>query len=217
MDLSSIPGYLPQLLPGLLVSFELLAAIVVIGTPLALLLAVAQRSSLRVFRWTGIAFMEIGRGMPGLILVYLIYFGLPVTGLKLEAFAAAALALGLNYAAYTCEALRSGLDAVPIGQSEAAEALGLSRRVAMQRVILPQAVRIVTPPLLSWVIVYFQATSLAFAISVPELMSVAYSIAASNFQYLNLFVLAGVLYAVISIPGSQIVAALEKRQQSALR
>jgi len=209
--LSEWGDLLPELLPGLKVSFELLLGTVLIGTPVAIALALTQRSRRAPVRWLGIVLMEIGRGIPSLVLVYLVYFGLPDAGIRLEALAAASIALGLNFASYTCEALRSGVEAVPVGQSEAAQALGLSKRVEMQRVILPQAMRIVTPPLISWVIVYFQTTSVAFAISTPELMSTAYSIASTNFKYMSTFVLAGLIYAFFSIPGSRLVAALERK------
>jgi polar amino acid transport system permease protein len=207
---------LPKLLAGLRVSAELLVATVIIGSPLAVALALAQGSRLAPVRWLSFVIVEIGRGIPSLVLLYLIYFGLPQSGILLEAFVAAAIALGLNFAAYTSAVFRSGLDAVPVGQSEAAQALGLSPRVEFLRIILPQAARIVTPPMLGWVIVYFQATSMAFAIAVPELMSSAYSVASSTFQYMSIFVLAGLLYAAFSIPGSQFVAALERRRQSGL-
>lgn len=205
---------LPDLLPGLKVSFELLLATVLIGTPLAIALALAQHSRRTAVRWLGIVLMEIGRGMPSLVLVYLVYFGLPDAGIRLEAVTAASIALGLNFASYTSEAFRSGLEAVPVGQSEAAQALGLSKRVEMQRVILPQAMRIVTPPLISWVIVYFQTTSVAFAISAPELMSTAYSVASTKFTYMSTFVLTGLIYAFFSIPGSRLVAALERKHHT---
>jgi len=213
VNIHAWPDYLSQLWPGLRTSFLLLVALVALGTPLSLLLASTQRSHRKAVRWTTIGIVEFARGMPSLVLLYLVYFGLPSFNLTLGAFTAASVALAINYAGYTSDAIKSGLDAVPMGQVEASEALGLSRGVTMRRVILPQAVRIITPPMLSWIIVYFQTTSIAFAISVPELMSKAYSIASVNFQYLGVFAVAGLLYAVVSIPGSQLVSALERRQQ----
>jgi polar amino acid transport system permease protein len=211
--LTDVLGYIPELLPGLGVSLLLLVALVALGTPLAFLFAFGLGHSKTAPRWASMAVVEISRGMPSLILLYLVYFGLPSTGINLTAFAAATIALSLNYAGYASETVRAGLDSVPRGQYEAAAAMALNKRTVLRFITLPQSVKVITPPLLSWVIVYFQTTSIGFAIAVPELMSVANSIAASNYQYLAVFVMVGLLYAVISIPGSQLVAALERRTQ----
>jgi polar amino acid transport system permease protein len=215
--LSSLSEYVPQLLPGLGMSFVLLAALVAIGTPLAFVLAFGLRNAAPAVRWLTVAVVEVARGMPSLVLLYLVYFGLPSAGLQLTAFAAAAVALGLNYAGYVSETVKAGLESLPAGQFEAADALGLGRWTKLRFIVIPQSMKVITPPLLSWIIVYFQTTSIAFAIAVPELTSVAYSIAASNYQYLAIFVVVGLLYAAISIPGSQIAAYLEGRAKKTAR
>jgi polar amino acid transport system permease protein len=204
-------GYLPELLPGLGMSLILLVGLVVLGTPLAFLLAFGLGHRLVAVRWFCVVVVEISRGMPSLILLYLVYFGLPSAGITLTAITAAAIALAINYAGYVSETVRAGIDSVPAGQYEAAAALALNQRTVLRFVTLPQSIRVITPPMLSWVIVYFQTTSIGFAIAVPELMSVAYSLASANYQYLAVFLMVGVLYAVISIPGSQLVSALENR------
>jgi polar amino acid transport system permease protein len=213
-SLAQWPELLTVLLPGLWVSVRLTVVLVVIGTAMAISLALMLRSRQRLVRYIGITITEIGRGMPALVLVYLVYFGLPDIGVNPPAFLAAAVALGINFGAYTTDVFSSGFDAVPVGQVEAANALGLGPVVTFFRVVLPQAIRIVTPAFLGWVIVYFQTTSLAFAIAVPELMSAAYTQASATFEYLNTLLLAGLLYAVIAIPGSQLVAALERSQET---
>ncbi|MEN9923046.1 MAG: hypothetical protein RIS09_560 [Actinomycetota bacterium] len=206
--------YLPQLLPGLWVSLLLLVTLVVIGTPLAFVLAIGQRSRVAAVRWAVILVVEIARGIPSLILLYIVYFGLPKVGISFEAFTAAAIALAINYGGYVSQSIKSGIEAIPAGQREAAEALALGRWTILRFVVIPQSFKIITPTMLSWIIVYFQTTSIGFAIAVPELMSVAYSIAATNFQYLNIFLIAGALYGLISIPGSQLVARLERRRST---
>lgn len=203
--------FFPQLLKGLGVSLMLLASIVGLGTPLAFLAALGLRSKFVAIRWLLIVIVEFARGVPSLILLYLIYFGMPELGLTLTSFVAATLALSYNYVGYVSDTIRSGIDAIPRGQLEAASALGLSRWKTTRLVTIPQSFRIITPPLLSWVIVYFQTTAIAFTIAVPELMSAAYSIASQNFQYLTLFILVGLIYAGISIPGSQFSAFLDRR------
>ncbi|MFC5337102.1 amino acid ABC transporter permease [Leucobacter denitrificans] len=203
--------YFPQLLKGLWVSVLLLASLVGVGTPLAFLAAIGLRSRFKILRWTLIAIIEFARGIPSLIMLYLIYFGMPSVGLTLTSFVAATIALSINYIGYVSDTMRSGIDSIPRGQLEAASALGLNRWHTVRFVTIPQSFRIITPPLLSWIIVYFQTTAIAFTIAVPELMSAAYSIASKNFQYLTLFILVGMIYAAFSIPGSQLVAALERR------
>jgi polar amino acid transport system permease protein len=137
--------------------------------------------------------------------------------MELDAFLSASIALGVSFAAYSCAAIRAGLDAVPNGQREAARALGLHAGDELFRVILPQAVRMVTPPLLGWAIIYFQATSLAFAIAVPELLSRAYTLAVQNFQYFTLLGLAAVIYAAVSIPASLFADYLANRRHARAR
>jgi polar amino acid transport system permease protein len=197
-----------DLLPGLLVSVQLAGALLVVGIPLGLLLAVGMTRQSKLVRGITVTVVEVGRGIPSLILLYLVYFGLPQLHLTLDAFLSATVALGVSFAAYVSEVFRSGLLAVPVGQREAASALGLSSRSAFFRVVLPQAVRIVIPPLLGWAIIYFQATSLAFAIAVPELLSRAYVLATTNFEYLGILSLAALLYGAVAIPLALIVERL---------
>jgi polar amino acid transport system permease protein len=216
MTLGSIPEWLQTLLPGLWTSVLLTLALLAMGMPLGLLLAVGLSSRrLRLVRLLTLACVEIGRGVPALVLIYLVYFGLPEAGLTIGAFAAGSVALAVSFGAYTSEVFRAGLAAVPSGQLEAARSLGLAPAKTFRLVVLPQAIRIVTPPLLGWAIVYFQATSLCFAIAVPELLSRAYTLATTTFQYLGILTLAAALYAVVCIPSSRLIARVERRRERA--
>jgi polar amino acid transport system permease protein len=201
-----------DLMPGLGVSLQLTALLLVIGLPLGVVFALALGNRHRTVRYIVAGVIEVCRGIPALVLLYLVYFGLPQVGMGLDAFLSASLALGISFAAYSSAAIRSGLDAVPQGQREAARALGLHPGDEFVRVVLPQAVRIVTPPLLGWAIIYFQATSLAFAIAVPELLSRAYTLAIQNFQYFTLLTMAAIIYAAISIPASLLADYLANRR-----
>jgi polar amino acid transport system permease protein len=191
-----------DLMPGLLISLQLTGVLLIIGLPLGTLFALGMGSRHRALRYAVTGVVEIARGIPALVLLYLVYFGLPQIDLGMDAFLSAAAALGVSFGAYSSAAIRSGLDAVPAGQREAARALGLHSGDEFFRVVLPQALRIITPPLLGWAIIYFQATSLAFAIAVPELLSRAYTLAVQNFQYFTLLGMAALIYAAISIPAS---------------
>lgn len=212
---SEWPNWIGELGAGLFESVKLTLGVVIVGLPLGLALAVAISSGPRPLRWLAIAVVEVARGIPALVVLYLVYFGLPQVQLTLEAFVAASIALGFTMAGYTAEIFRAGITAVPAGQREAARAVGLHRRHELLHVVLPQAVRIVVPPILGYVVLFFQATSLAFAIAIPELLSRAYTIGSTTFQYLNVLVLAALLYAAVAIPTSQFIDFLERRRERA--
>lgn len=206
-------SWVGELLPGLLVSLKLTAAILVVGLPLGLLLALAVSGSSPVFKWLGLMVVELGRGTPALLLIYLVYFGLPQAGVTLESFTAAIVALGFNSAAYSSEVFRAGLNAVPRSQREAAQAIGLTPWKELWVVVLPQALRIVIPPIIGFAILVFQGTSLTFAIAIPEMLSRAYNTGNVTFRIFELLALAALLYAAISVPVSQIVNHLDMRSR----
>jgi len=195
-------AYYPDLLRGLLVSVRLAGLALLIGVPAGLLLAIGTNSHRRSTRAIAITLVELGRGTPALVVLQLVYFGLPSVNLTWSSFLSAAVALSVTAAAYTSEILRGGLQAVPRGEVEAAAALGLTQRDALRYIIVPQGVRIAIPALMGFAVLLFQATSLAFTISVPEVVSKAYAIGSASFRYLSVLTLAGVLYAAITIPMS---------------
>jgi polar amino acid transport system permease protein len=207
------PEWIDDLLGGLFTSVKLTLAILAVGLPLGLLLALGVSSRSRSVRWPAIVVVEIARGVPALVLIYLVYFGLPQADLTLSAFAAGTAALGFTLAGYSSEIFRAGIASVPAGQREAARAIGLTRRKELRLVVLPQALRIAVPPILGYAILFFQATSLCFAIAVPELLSRAYTIGSSTFRYLSVLLLAGLMFAAVCIPASQFVDFLERRRE----
>lgn len=202
---------LPTLLRGLWVSLQVTGASLVLGIPLGLLLALSVQSRRRAVSVSALFVVEVGRGAPLLVLLQFVYFGLPTAGLTLSAFASATVAFAWCTGAYTSEIIRAGLEAVPHGQKEAAEALGFIRSDALRYVILPQGLRVSIPALLGFSILMLQASSLCFAIALPELLSKAYQIGSSTFRYMPLLVLAAALYAAICIPATLVVGVLERR------
>ncbi|WP_404430869.1 amino acid ABC transporter permease [Microbacterium lacus] len=203
--------YWPQLLSGLWVSLQLTAVILLVGLPAGLVLALGANAENRALRMTSIVVVEIGRGTPALVVLQLVYFGLPTVGTTFDSFTASVIALGLTTAAYTSEIIRGGLQAVPEPEVEAADALGLSRVDTLRFVVIPQGIRIAIPPLVGFSIMIFQATSLTYTIAMPELMSQAYSIGSTTFHYLSILTLAGMLYAAVTIPASWMATRIEKR------
>jgi polar amino acid transport system permease protein len=208
---SSWAQWLPRLLDGLGTSLQLTLVSLLIGLPLGLVLALCSSASSRPVRWTAIGLVEIGRGTPALVMLQFVYYGLPSAGLSLTAFISAVAALSLTTAGYASEILRGGLQAVPAGETEAAGALGMSRADTLRFVLVPQGVRIALPSLMGFAILIFQATSLTFTISVVELLSQAYSIGAATFRYLDVLVLAGLLYLAVTIPAGWLINGAERR------
>jgi polar amino acid transport system permease protein len=203
--------HLPDLLAGLFVTVQLTVISVGAGIPAGLVLALLTGSKMRWISWPVIIVVEVLRGAPVIVLLQLIYYGLPAEGVTISAMPSVWIAIGLSTAAYSSEIIRAGLQSVDPGQVEAAHALALSRSDTLRHIVLPQAMRVSVPPLLGLSIQMFQATSLAFAVSVPELLSRAYNLGSMTFHYLEYLSLAGVLYAVIALPAIRIVARLERR------
>lgn len=207
----------PALLPGLWVTVQLTALALLFGLPLGVVLAVGASAPRRWVRWPVIALVEIGRGAPALILLYVVYYGLPQLGLLLSSFPAAVVAIALTTGAYSSEVFRAGLLAVPKGQREASRALGLSSWDEFRLVVLPQAVRIVIPPLIGLSIIVFQGTSLAYAVSVPELLARAYNAGSISYQFMPPLTLAGAMYAVVSLIGVALLSIRRRERRAARR
>lgn len=197
--LSQWQHYLPHFLPGLRVTLELTGASLLLGLPLGLLLALLMVSRHRLVRWPVIVLVEAGRGAPALVTLYFVYYGLPQLQLTWSSFVSATIALGFTTGAYTADIFRAGMNSIPLGQREACQALGLSHAKELRLVVLPQAIRVVIPPLVGFSILLYQGTSLAFAVSVPELLSRAYNAASITYQFTATLTLAGAIYAVISL------------------
>lgn len=151
------------------------------------------------------------RGTPLLVQLFLIFYGLPSVGIVLDAFTAAVIGFTLNVGAYTSEIIRATLASVPQGQWEAAYSMGMSWPQAIRRIILPQAFRIAVPPLSNNFIALVKDTSLAAALTVPELFQAAQRIAAVTYEPLILYVETALIYLVFSSVLSTLQEHVEKR------
>lgn len=203
--------YSARLLDGLLVSLQLTAISVVIGYAIGLLFALGVTSLNPWIKWPTLIIVEIGRGTPALVVLYVVYFGLPSLGLFFQNFTAAAIGLTFTISAYSSEMIRAGIRSVPRSQTEAAGALGLGTKTTFLTIVLPQGLRAAIPPLMGFSIMSFQATSLAYTISVPELMSQSYQIAAITFDYLTVYAITGLIYAAIAVPATWLSVLVERR------
>ena len=209
--------YLPDLLFAAVISVELTVCVMLIGLVFGLVIALMRLSRSRTLRIISTAYVEVIRGTPCLLQLFYIYFVLPAFGIRFEPFAAGVIGLAVNYSAYLSEVYRAGILAVPRGQLEASQALGMSRRLMMRLIILPQAIRVVVPPLGNYFISLFKDTSLVSIVTVKELMFTGQIIAATNFQYFTIFTIIGIIYLTLSYPSSLFVQYLERRMKVGYR
>jgi len=189
------------------------ALAVVIG----ILLALGKLSPLRPLRALCTAYIEVARGVPALAILFLIYFGLVPLGIVLDAFVAGVVGLGMSAGGYLAEVFRAGIQAIHRGQREAALAVGMTPAQSFRFIILPQAVRIVLPPLLNMLIILLKDTSICSLISPPELMLRAKDLAMMSFLPMHLFLLAAVIYFLLAWPLSLIARRVEARLRRGLR
>jgi polar amino acid transport system permease protein len=168
-----IARYLPDILKGMLVTVEIAAAVVVTGILLGLVLALVRSYRLRLVSGLIVVFADIARALPPLVLVLLVYFGLPNVGINLSSFAVLWLVLSLVLAAFAEEIFWAGILSVRQGQWEAARSTGLTYGQALFHVILPQAVRLTVPPLTNRTIAITKNTALGTVIGVPEILNQA--------------------------------------------
>ena len=208
---SDVVGWLPDLWAGFLINLRVTFFSLLFGIPAGLGLALGLQLKSPPMRWICLVIVELGRGAPALVLLQFIYFGLPSVGLSIGSFVSAVFALAWATGAYTSEIIRAGLDAVPQGQTEATNALGMSRRDALRFVIVPQGLRVAIPALLGFSILVFQGTSLCFTIALQEIISRAYNIGNTTFLYFPALAVAGLYYAAVCIPASLFVSFIERR------
>lgn len=196
---------------GLVATLALAGGAISVAVVVGSIICAARMAGGPALRRMALAYIEIMRGTPALVQLFLIYFGLARIGISLEAFQAAVLGLGLNLAAYIAETMRAGILSISRGQSEAAMALGMTPTLTMRFVILPQALRVMLPPLGNSAISLVKDTSIAALISAPDLVLQARSLSSEYFIPLPIFLFAGFLYFCICFPLSMLFRSLERR------
>ncbi|MDO4573468.1 MAG: amino acid ABC transporter permease [Clostridia bacterium] len=192
----------------------LLSAITVFfGAILGSLLAIAKMSRFKLLRFVVTAFVEVIRGTPILVQHYMGYFIVPMAlpFFGSNAFASIAVALVINSSAYVSEVVRSGIQAVDAGQTEAARSLGLSKRQAMLRVVLPQAVKNILPALGNEFIMIIKETSLASTFFVGDLMTAYLTVRGATYLAFESLIIVSAIYFVLTFCLSKLVGAYERR------
>jgi polar amino acid transport system permease protein len=206
-----IPGMLPVLLHGLGVTvwatFLIMAIAMVVGLPIAL----ARISRVWFLRYPATIYVQFLRGTPVLLQLFYLYYVLPFAGIRLDPWSAGLIGMSLAYSAYLSEIYRAGIEAIDRGQTEAAMSLGMPRTKIMRVIVIPQAFRIIIPPIGNILIGLFKDTSLLSILTIRELMFEGQVLAATNFRHITIFTVIAVLYLAVCWPSAAVVDRLERR------
>jgi polar amino acid transport system permease protein len=202
---------LPTYMSGLWVTLQLTVVGLAMGFMLGLVTALARVYGPKWLKALAVSYIEIFRGTPLLVQLFLIYYGLPGIGITLDRLPAAFLALGLNSGAYQAEYLRGSLLAIGEGQMMAGRAIGMSRWNTIRFIILPQAMRLVIPSWSNEPIALLKATSVVFLIAVPELMTRAKALATRTYDPIGAYLVAAVFYMVVVFLIAEGLKSVERR------
>ena len=205
------------LIKGLSITISLSIIAVFFGAILGAFLALGKMSRFKILRGIITAFIEVIRGTPILLQLYLFYFILPMAlpALNIETYPSIAIALVVNSSAYVSEVIRSGIQAVDKGQTEAARSLGLNKTQTMLKVVLPQAVKNILPALGNEFIMIIKETSLASTFFVGDLMTSYLTVRGATFLAIESLFIVGVIYFVLTFALSKLVGVYENKLKNA--
>jgi His/Glu/Gln/Arg/opine family amino acid ABC transporter permease subunit len=201
----------PYLAAGAVVTLELSALGMLFGTTIGAVAGLVSLSENRLARGIVRAYVYFVRGTPALVQVFLVYFAMPQFGLELSAFWSGVVALSFNAGGFIAEIVRSGLQSIDAGQTEAAKSIGMTNRQAILFILLPQSLRRITPPLTNEVITLVKSSSLLSVISISELTRSAQAIIAAKFTPFELYAELAVFYLVIISILAKISEYVERR------
>lgn len=201
----------PIALGGLRGTIPLALASMTLGLVIALVVALARISGIRILSAIARFYISIIRGTPLLVQLFVIFYGLPSIGVVIDPWPSAVVAFSLNVGGYAAEVIRAAILSVPKGQWEAGFTVGMSRTTTLRRIILPQAARVSVPPLSNTFISLVKDTSLASLILVTELFKEAQKVAAFSQNFMLLYIEAALVYWIICLVLSTVQTRLEKR------
>lgn len=188
---------IPVILEGLPYTIALSLIGFLLGTFLGFFVAIFRMSPILPLRWLAMIHVSLMRGIPLMVLLFFIYFGLPFMGIELDAIAATIVSFTVMSSAYISEIIRSSLAAVDVGQWEAARSLGLRTPTIYRKVIIPQAIRIALPPLSNVLLDMVKSTALTAMITVPEMFNKAKIIGGAKSDYMTVYIVVALMYWMI--------------------
>lgn len=204
-------GKLPLFIPGTLLTIELTIIAMVAGTAIGIVFALLKISHNKLLNLIGSFYTWVFRGMPLLVQIYIIYFGLPGIGIEIDPFPTAVLALSLCAGAYITEIIRAGIQSIDRGQMEAALSLGMSYGQAMRRIIIPQTYRRLVPPMANEFITLMKDTSLVSITTLVEILRTAVQISAAQFRPFEMFLTAGIIYLALTTVATYVTGWCERK------
>ena len=213
--------YITMFQEGLICTLALSAFTVILGFILALVLALMRMSKIRPLRWIATAYVEVFRATPLMVQLFIVYYvllaGVNVPAFKLfgfirfERFVPGVFALSLNSGAYLSEIIRSGIQSIEIGQTEAARSLGMSQWQNMQYIILPQAIKNILPAIANEFVTIIKESSICWTIGVQEIMYAVNSVKAATYSIGEPLIVAACVYFCLTFPTSKIIEYFERR------
>lgn len=210
--------FMPILLQGAAMTVQISLLAMALAMAIGMVVAITRVYGAPPLQWLATTYVEVFRGTPLLIQLYLIYYGLPNLpggGIQIDAFIAGVVGLGLNYGAAEAENYRAGILAVPKGQTEASLALGMTRAQVLRHVVLPQSLRVTIPPITNDFIALFKDSSLVSVITLVELTKAYGMLASATYDYIGLGLITAAIYLAISYPASILARWTEARLRRA--
>ncbi len=208
---------MPFLLKGAVVTIQISLLAMALALVLGLVAAIGRMSRSRLLRFVAGFYIEVIRGTPLLVQLFIVYYGLPSYGIRLDPFTAGFLTLGVHYGAYLSEVYRAGIESIDRGQWEAAASIGMPRNMVLREIILPQAMRTVLPPIGNYFISMLKDSALVATISVAELLRSGQLRVAVTFRAMEIYLMVAALYLAMSYPLSLLTRALERRMSRGVR
>lgn len=198
------------ILQGAVISIKVYAVTIIFAIPLGMLCAMGKMSKIPPLRWLLETYTWIFRGTPLLLQLFFVYYGLPFAGIEFSPEIAAYVTFVINYAAYFTEIFRAGIQSIDKGQYEAAKALGMNYKMTMKRIILPQAIKVILPPLGNEGVTLIKDTALVSAITLADILRNTKSMVARTANVEGYFI-AAVLYLIMTLVIINIFKYIEKR------
>ena len=208
--INEIIAFIPQVIEGLKVTIEIFIITLILSIPLGGIIALGRISKVKIVNSITGVYVLILRGTPLLLQILFIFFGLPLINISIPRFPAAILAMVLNYGAYFGEIFRAGILSIDKGQFEGAEVLGLSKKDTFFRIIMPQALKRIFPPVANEIVTLVKDTALVYVVGLDELLKVA-KIASNRLSSIMPFVIIGVVYLIFNGLITKVLDRIEKR------
>lgn len=210
------PEIFPVLLRATGMTVQVMIGALIVALVLGMAVALMRISKFKLLRYPAVFYTDVMRGTPALVQIFIIYFGLSDLGIEFDPVSAAIIGLGMNGAAYVGEIYRAGIEAIHRGQVEAALSLGMTPVRAMRYIILPQALRLMLPPLCNYAILLVKDTAIISTIAAPEIMFEARRLVQATFMYSisgQIYLVCAGFYLALTLPLSQVAKRLEKAKE----